>query len=72
MNCGSKTERDDGTERAACCDTAPEQTAGNCPCTSALKGRRLVAYAALGIFSLALLISQVGGILGIAAFVRTL
>jgi len=44
----------------------------SCPCGSFLKRHRLVAFAVFSLIVLMFLISQVGGILGIIAFIRTL
>ena len=56
----------------SCCGPEATGAATECPCASFFKKHSL---AALGIFSamlLMFLISQVGGILGIIAFIRTL
>jgi len=43
-----------------------------CPCGSMIKGHKLAAFGIFSLFPAMLLVSQVGGILGIVAFVRTL
>ena len=56
---------------AACCWPTAEATGADCPCTSAMKSHRVIAFALIGGVALALAISQVGGIMGILAFFRT-
>ncbi len=56
----------------SCCGPEMTEAAAKCPCASMFKKHPL---AGLGIFSVMLLmflVSQVGGILGIIAFFRTL
>ncbi|MHC4591181.1 MAG: hypothetical protein ACYS8L_00625 [Planctomycetota bacterium] len=57
---------------ASCCGPASEKPPEACPCTSVLKAHRVAAIAVLAVMALAILISQVGGVLGIVAFLRTL
>lgn len=56
----------------SCCD--PEVTAAKieCPCASFFKKHPLMGLGIFSIMLLMFLISQVGGILGIIAFIRTL
>lgn len=60
------------TTTTRCCGPMTADMTAQCPCGSFFKEHRL---AAIGIFSLMILVflvSQVGGILGIIGFVRTL
>ncbi len=68
------TGKDGGTAAApaARCGPTAEATGADCPCTSAMKGHRVIAFALIGGVALALAISQIGGIMGILAFFRTL
>ena len=56
--------------QTGCPETAAMMQA--CPCGSFLKEHRLGVLAVFSLVILAFLISQIGGILGIIAFVRTL
>ncbi len=59
----------------SCCGTeATEATeaATECPCASFFKKHTLAAVGIFSVMLLMFLISQVGGILGIIAFIRTL
>jgi hypothetical protein len=55
-----------------CCGPAVADMKQICPCASILKRHRLAATLMIGGIALAFAISQVGGILGIIAFARTL
>ncbi len=57
---------------ASCCGPEAPETASGCPCGSMIKDHKLAAFVMFSLFLLMFLISQVGGILGIVAFVRTL
>ena len=57
---------------AGCCGPEMSGMAPECPCGSMVKGHKLAAFGVLSLFLAMLLVSQVGGILGIIAFVRTL
>ena len=69
---------------ASCCGPAPqaaadmrktmmgEMAAGQCPCATMMKRHPLAALAIFTLIGLMFLISQVGGVLGIIAFFRTL
>ncbi len=48
------------------------ETASQCPCGSMINGHKLVAFVMISLIAAMLLVGQVGGILGIIAFVRTL
>jgi hypothetical protein len=49
-----------------------EQSTQDCCCSSAFKNHKWVCLVVITFFVLAFLISQVGGIMGIVAFFRTL
>lgn len=55
-----------------CCGSTVADATDGWPCASVLKGHRRLCYAIFAVVGLALLISQLGGILGIIAFFRTL
>ncbi len=61
-----------GFEMPGCCGPETAETVQSCPCGSFLKGHRLAAFAVFSLIALMFLISQVGGILGIIAFFRTM
>ena len=69
--CGMAAGGDSGAERAAG-GPASEEAAQDCLCATIFREHRAAAIAAIGLVTLAILISQVGGILGIIAFFRTL
>ena len=73
-DCGKpgEQERTGGAEAAGCCGPEMMEMMKDCPCGSFFKKHRLAAFAMLSLVILMFLISQVGGILGIIAFVRTL
>ncbi len=54
-----------------CCGPQDETAVRDCPCGSLLKTHPVAVFAVLAVAILAVLISQVGGILGIIAFFRT-
>ncbi len=58
-------------ETTACCGPEMAKMVQECPCASAMKSHPKTALLGMSIVFLALLISQVGGILGIVAFFRT-
>lgn len=58
-------------QTTGCCAPASVQGVQECPCRSALKDHRVGASIVCAGVALALLISQVGGILGVIAFFRT-
>ncbi len=61
------------TEAAlSCCGPEAEAAAAECPCASFFKKHPLAAFGMFSVMLLMFLISQVGGILGIIAFIRTL
>ncbi len=55
-----------------CCVPDTSKMVQECPCVSTMKRHCKTAIVAMGVLFLAFLISQVGGILGIIAFFRTL
>jgi len=57
---------------AGCCGPAAVEAEASCPCAGAVKGHKLAFIGILTAVAAAFLISQVGGILGIIAFIRTL
>ena len=57
---------------ANCCSPRMGEMMKDCACGSAFKSHPLAACAVLGGIILALVISQVGGILGILAFFRSI
>ncbi|NQT88270.1 hypothetical protein HQ560_15995 [bacterium] len=59
-------------ERAGCCGPAAADTAEGCPCAAAFQSHRVVCTIVLAAAALAFLVSQVGGVMGIIAFFRTL
>ena len=64
----------DGQETSTpttCCDFETTDTTDACPCGSAMKKHKGAFIGIFALMFLALLISQVGGILGIIAFART-
>ncbi|MHC4447122.1 MAG: hypothetical protein ACYSXF_04975 [Planctomycetota bacterium] len=61
-----------GAGLAACCGPAMAEMTKGCPCEGAFKSHRVAVFAILAAVTLAFLISQVGGILGVIAFARTL
>ena len=65
-------EHTNSTGGCGCGSTMAEMTQDGCPCGSMLRNHRLAIFAILAVILVAFFISQVGGILGIAAFVRTL
>jgi hypothetical protein len=68
-------ERRDGSARsgwAACCGPERFGTAEGCPCAGAFKSHRVACVVVLTVAALAFLVSQLGGVLGIVAFFRTL
>ena len=71
MNSGTDGQRSAAADRAACCGPGTEGPSSDCPCASAAKGHPVIAFAAIAGVALALVISQVGGVLGILAFFRT-
>lgn len=60
-----------GGQRAGCCGPGVTQMAQGCPCGAVFKNHRATVFGICAVVLLALLISQVGGVLGILAFVRT-
>lgn len=64
-------EKRNGFDMAACCGTVAADMMRECPCGTAFKRHPLAAMAILGVMLLVLIISQIGGILGILAFLRT-
>ena len=78
-NCGSDgtssaagASRDRRAEAAMCCGFDVTEPTAGCPCKGLFKSHRLAAAVVCAMVVLAVLISQAGGILGIAAFIRTL
>ncbi len=71
MSSGTGKESRTAVAPAACCGPTAEETGADCPCASAAKGHPVIAFAVIAGVALALVISQVGGILGILAFFRT-
>ena len=59
-------------EMASCCGPDMAEVMQVCPCASAMKGHWKRTLVAFSIVLLAFLVSQVGGILGMIAFFRTL
>jgi len=73
--CGNEREPSPGEDASSgwsCCEPGAEEATEECPCGSVFKKHRGVLTLALAGVALAFLISQVGGILGIIAFIRTL
>lgn len=64
--------RPGGPEPAFCCGPELAEKMQECPCGSFLKEHGVACFGAVLLVVLAFLISQVGGILGIIAFFRTL
>jgi len=62
----------DGLPAADCCGDETGKMMNGCPWESLLKKHRLIGLLVLAAVALMFLISQVGGILGIIAFFRTL
>ena len=77
-NSGKALESDNpdsqaGTKAAfSCCGPEATAAATECPCASFFKKHPLAALGMFLVMLLMFLISQVGGILGIIAFIRTL
>ena len=74
-----KTDRADpcGTPREAegmtgCCAFMMSEAGSGCPCGPLIRRHRVAILTILAFVAAAILVSQVGGILGIIAFVRTL
>ena len=63
--------RSEGAQTAGCCSPGVTRTAQGCPCGAVFKSHRAAVFAICAAVLLALLISQVGGALGIFAFFRT-
>ena len=61
-----------GAEKAGCCGPEMAEMMKECPCGAMFKKHRLGAFLVFLLVIVAFLISQVGGILGIIAFIRTL
>ena len=59
-------------DMSGCCGPEMAEMTEVCSCGSFLKKHRLIASAAIFLIFLMFVISQVGGILGIIAFFRTL
>ena len=79
MNDSNTTTTEDDAKAAGCCEDmkagcGPEmaEMAQSCACASFCKEHKLVALGFCSAMLLMFLISQVGGILGIIAFIRTL
>ena len=70
MNDGRVKTSPSGT--VGCCGPETAQMMESCPCGSFLKRHWLAAFAGFSLILLMFLVSQVGGALGIVAFVRTL
>ena len=64
-------QQDTEGRTAACCGPYTAKMMQECPCASAMKSHRKTALVAISVVFLAILISQVGGILGMIAFFRT-
>ena len=60
------------TDAVGCCDPMTAEMMQECPCGTFFKEHRLAGLVIFSLAILALLISQVGGILGIIAFFRTM
>ncbi|MHC4295325.1 MAG: hypothetical protein ACYSTL_07045, partial [Planctomycetota bacterium] len=60
------------SEAESCCGPMMAEMMQQCPCGSFLKNHWLAAFTIFAMMLLMFLISQVGGILGIIAFFRTL
>ncbi|HDY65022.1 MAG TPA: hypothetical protein ENH84_02160 [Phycisphaerae bacterium] len=56
----------------SCCGEEATEAVTECPCASFFKKHTLAAVGIFSVMLLMFLISQVGGILGIIAFIRTL
>lgn len=61
-----------GGADVACCGPGMAEMMKQCPCAAAMKNHPVIGIAVLSLMLLMFLISQVGGILGIIAFFRTL
>ncbi len=61
-----------GSDMSGCCSPNMTQMMQICPCGSFVKKHWLAAFAVFFLIFLMLVISQLGGILGIIAFFRTL
>ena len=73
VGCGCPDGQESGdAEATSCCGPQTAEMMQGCSCGSFLKAHRLAALAIFSLVALAFLISQVGGILGIIAFCRTL
>ena len=79
MNDSNTRTTEDDTKAAGCCEETiagggPEmaEMAQSCACASFCKEHKCVALGFFSVMLLMFLISQVGGILGIIAFIRTL
>ena len=57
---------------AGCCEAMMAESADGCPCKPFIRKHWGVVLGIFSLMILAFLISQVGGILGLIAFVRTL
>ena len=66
------SEKAGGAEKAGCCGPEMAEMMKECPCGTMFKKHRLGVFLVFSLVFLAFLISQVGGILGIIAFIRTL
>ena len=69
---GPEPEEPKGFDFAACCGPMMKEMMQSCPCGAMMKRHWLAAFVIFSLVVLAFLISQVGGILGIIAFIRTL
>ena len=72
-----ETGKPDESHPWSCCSPTMTESAmkammETCPCAYAMKEHRLAIFAVIAGVLLAFAISQVGGILGIVAFLRTL
>lgn len=73
----AETERNEAgpagaAQQGACCESTTAETTDKCPCCEFLKKHWLVGAAMFLVMLAMLIISQVGGILGIIAFIRTM
>ena len=57
-------------EMAACCGPDMAKMMQSCPCASVMKGRWKTALVLLSLLFLTFIVCQVGGILGMVAFLR--
>ena len=64
-------EPDKDVSSSGCCDPTMEEAMQACPCGGVLKNHRTAVFTAFAAITLVFLISQIGGVCGTVAFLRT-